>query len=350
MPQGLKVEIYLTPSHGEHRASKWKNQEKRKKIKNLYVLCVSVARKPETCNLQPATLNLQLSRVFHGGSSEVGCCLSRVRCLLFLAFWILAGAARAAGADADANPYRAIATHNAFGLTPPPETARPDAAPPPPDIVLNGIMSVFDRNFALFKLRAAGEKSRLLAEGQSDGEIELLSVDGKAGTIRIKNQGIVQTVALAKPPAPVSALSGAPATTPSIAGAAPASAANNGAVPVENISPPQSENIPAQGAPIFLGGRVVAGADNPGSSGNNAPSAGNSGPQNSGGSNPAANPPDPWWIIGSRNMEASRIATAALVESGQADPYPLTPFTPPGTPAALIGSGQLYFVQTVMAK
>ena len=55
-------------------------------------------------------------------------------------------------------------------------------------------------------------------------------------------------------------------------------------------------------------------------------------------------------MIGSKNIEASRIATAALVESGQADPYPLTPYTPPGTPAALIGPGQLYFVPSAMAQ
>ena len=90
----------------------------------------------------------------------------------------------------------------------------------------------------------------------------------------------------------------------------------------------------------------MVGAGN--ASGNSPPAVGASGSQNFGGSDAAPKPePEPWWVIGSRNVEASRVATAALVESGQADPYPLTPFTPPGTPASLIGAGQLYFVPSV---
>jgi len=266
---------------------------------------------------------------------------------LALAFsvWVFTGAARAAGSDADTNPYHAIVTHNVFGLTPPPRgTAELDIAPPPPEIVLNGIMDVFDRNFALFKIHAGGGKTYLLAEGQSDGEVELLAVNANAGTIRIKNHGVVQTVALAKPPAPASA----PPNAPSPAGVAPATVANNSQAPAANISLPQTGNVPDEGSQMFQGGSVVAGAVNPGSA--NPLSAGNSGAQDSGSSDLAAKPPEPWWMIGSKNIEASRIATAALVESGQADPYPLTPYTQPGTPAALIGPGQLYFVPSAMAN
>ena len=243
---------------------------------------------------------------------------------LALAFsvWVFTGAARAAESDADArpveevavsatafsgeflhgaSPYSAIVRHNVFGLTPPPRgTAELDVAPPPPDIILNGIMDVFDRNFALFKVHGGGEKFYLLAEGQSNGEIELLSVDAKAGTIRIKNHGVVQIVALAKPPAPA----GAPLNAPSPAGIASVTVANNGQAPALNISLPQIENGLVQGSQMIQGGYVVAGAGNPGSNVNHQPSDGNSSPQNSGGSNPTAKPPEPWWMIGSKNIRS----------------------------------------------
>lgn len=50
-----------------------------------------------------------------------------------------------------------------------------------------------------------------------------------------------------------------------------------------------------------------------------------------------------WWYRGSQQMEAARVATAAAVQRGELPAYPLTPLTPSGTPAVLIGSDQLYF-------
>ena len=125
---------------------------------------------------------------------------------LVLGALVFTGLARAAEPDAGANPYRAIVKHNTFGLVPPPSTVVFNAATSPPDITLNGIMVVFGRKYALFKLPASkGGKNYLLAEGQSDGEIELLAVDNRAGTITINNHGAVQTIVLCKPPALLSA-------------------------------------------------------------------------------------------------------------------------------------------------
>jgi hypothetical protein len=278
---------------------------------------------------------------------------------LALGVLIFTGAARASGAEpttrsaagpgAESNPYCVIFQRSLFGLVPPPPAAEISATDSPPDIVLNGIMTVFDRKYALFKLPADKGKSYLLGEGQSDGEIKLLSVDDRAGVIKINNHGIVQTIALAKPPAPsrapvVAAPLRAVGSAPE-AGIVPMAAAggNPRQIPVAGVSLPTTENSPPTAATsIVPAGYATMGSGNSGnfqggSSGGSPPSAGGSN------STPTA-VPEPWWAVASRNMEAARIATADLVNSGQAEPFPLTPFTPPGTPANLIGDGQLYFV------
>jgi hypothetical protein len=114
---------------------------------------------------------------------------------------------------------------------------------------------------------------------------------------------------------------------------------------------PTTENSPAPAAaPVVPAEYAIAGLGNSGnsqsgSSGSNPSSAGASGSQSSGvSSSTSGAAPEPWWAVASRNVEAARIATASLVSSGQAEPFPLTPYTPPGTPANLIGDGQLYFV------
>ncbi len=265
---------------------------------------------------------------------------------LALGVLIFTGAARASGPGAESNPYGVIFQRSVFGLVPPPPAAEISATDSPPEIVLNGIMVVFGHKYALFKSPADKGKNYLLGEGQSDGQIKLLSVDDRAGVIKINNHGIVQTIALAKPPAPSSTPTAAP-------GAAPMSAAGNNPrlVSAAGNPLPTTENSPVPAAaPVVPAEYAIAGVGNSGnsqsgSSGSNPSSAGVSGSQSSGGSSSTSGAaPEPWWAVASRNVEAARIATASLVSSGQAEPFPLTPFTPPGTPANLIGGGQLYFV------
>jgi hypothetical protein len=260
---------------------------------------------------------------------------------------IFTGAARATGMGAESNPYGVIFQHSVFGLVPPQPPAAVNTATAPPDIIVNGVMNIFGRKYALFKSQTNKGKSYLLGEGQSNGEIELLSVDERAGEIKISNHGIIQTIALAKPPAP----SGAPISA--APGVAPASAADNDTRQVLAeavlLSSTENNNPAPAAAPVAPAGYAVMGAGHSGdsqggSSGSQPPSSDASGPQSSGGSSSTPRPePDPWWVIGSKSMEAARIATANMVNSGQAEPWPLTPFTPPGTPANLIGSDRLYF-------
>jgi hypothetical protein len=290
-------------------------------------------------------------------------------------------AAQATEADSQSNPYRAIVERNVFKLVPLPKPDETNAKTPPPEIVLNGIMTAFGEKIALFKARAGKEKNYTLAEGQRDGEMELLSVDAKAGTIKIENHGVIQTVALSKPPPLLTALvSAAPVTT-----AVAAADKNSQSISTGIFSLPENgfQNPAAAAAPQTVVA-VVNGNFQTGSSANNAPPGNsNAGSENSGnssglnsdpvngnfqtgssinnalsgnnnagsedsgnssGSNSDARPSEPWQVVAARNLEAARSATADLVSGGEDEPFPLTPLTPPGTPAYLIGNGQLYFV------
>ncbi len=49
-----------------------------------------------------------------------------------------------------------------------------------------------------------------------------------------------------------------------------------------------------------------------------------------------------WWLQDAKDIEQTRIATAQSVLAGETAPQPLTPLTPPGTPAGLIGVDSVY--------
>ncbi len=83
-----------------------------------------------------------------------------------------------------------------------PMSAAPAAQGPPPEIKLNGLTTILGDKRALFKVRndSGPVESYFLAEGQSAGAIKLLSVDIRAGKIKVNNHGVVQTVSLCDPP------------------------------------------------------------------------------------------------------------------------------------------------------
>ena len=106
---------------------------------------------------------------------------------------------------ASSNPFQGIIDRNVFGLKPPPGPPDPDAnKPPPPKITPTGITTLLGKR-ALFKVqmpakppKPAGEESFMLGEGQREGEIEVLEIDEKAGTIKFNNYGTVVTLSLDK--------------------------------------------------------------------------------------------------------------------------------------------------------
>ena len=56
-----------------------------------------------------------------------------------------------------------------------------------------------------------------------------------------------------------------------------------------------------------------------------------------------------WWVKEAQRIEQARQATAQQVMDGTAQPFPMTPFTPPGTPAQLVGPNKMYFYYDPLA-
>jgi hypothetical protein len=83
------------------------------------------------------------------------------------------------------NLYKAIPDRNVFKLTEPPQV-QPPSNPPPvlPKITLTGITTILGRKLAVLRVQLpplggqpAKEESYMLAEGQRDGNIEVLQID-----------------------------------------------------------------------------------------------------------------------------------------------------------------------------
>ena len=103
--------------------------------------------------------------------------------------------------DGSQNPYQGITDRNVFALRPP-----PPPPPPPPiqqlpvKITLNGIITIGGKR-ALLKAQIpahppepAKEEFYILRENQSEGDIEVVAIDDKAGTVKVKNHGTPQTL------------------------------------------------------------------------------------------------------------------------------------------------------------
>lgn len=95
-------------------------------------------------------------------------------------------------------PYQDIVTRNVFALKPPPAPAPPEETKPPPSkIILTGIWTV-NGKLALMKTAAEAAKPGHAAQperyynlhiGERDGDIEVVSIDEKAGSVTVLNAG-----------------------------------------------------------------------------------------------------------------------------------------------------------------
>ncbi len=141
------------------------------------------------------------------------------------------------------SPYQAIVERNVFGLKPPPPPPDPELnKPPPPKILLQGFTTILGTKRALFKMQVPpkpgeqpkGEQSFILAEGQRDGDIEVLEIDEKAGKVKVNNFGTVMDLDFESNGIKTAAAS-APGGAPKPAGFVP--------------GPPQNPFAPAGGAP-----------------------------------------------------------------------------------------------------
>jgi hypothetical protein len=122
--------------------------------------------------------------------------------------------------DSTTKDYQAISNRNVFGLKPAPKVDPPAPVPAPlPKLILTGITTILGNKLVLMKALpptnapgpAAKEESLILTEGQRQGNVEVLSIDEKAGSVRVNNSGTVVTLTFEKdgaklpstPPPPV---------------------------------------------------------------------------------------------------------------------------------------------------
>jgi len=270
-----------------------------------------------------------------------------------LAFCLASLAIQAANPIGQDNPYTVIAGHNPFGLNPPPPAVEETAKTPPPLIILNGLAIMSGDKRALFKTWGpGGGKSYFLAEGEQRDGIEVLSVNIKASTVTVNNHGVVQTISICPTPAlpatVIAAPNGAARLKPggNNPGEAPAA---NFSVTANETQPSANGQISQSGIALGTGGSRDGGSQSGGSSNDNAaasdPADGSSGSMISDYTVQGYH----WWTKEAQGIEQARGATAQQVMNGSIPPYPLTPFTPPGTPAQLIGPNRLYFSFDPMA-
>lgn len=101
---------------------------------------------------------------------------------------------------AQTNPFEPILTRNVFGLVPvPPLAKQPD--PPLPKITLTGITTVTGVARALLKMPPvpgtagpAGERFFNLRLGERDGDLEVLEINEKSGTVVVAYTGRMLTL------------------------------------------------------------------------------------------------------------------------------------------------------------
>jgi hypothetical protein len=127
--------------------------------------------------------------------------------LIFAVTLLLAAAARAQDATAPDKPYASIVTRNMFGLVPIPvvdPNANQPPADPPPKITPNGIMTIFGKLQALFKVAnktkpGQPDDSYVLCEGERQDDIEVVKINQPDGLITFNNHGIIQELPLVAP-------------------------------------------------------------------------------------------------------------------------------------------------------
>jgi hypothetical protein len=113
-------------------------------------------------------------------------------CLLILSVSIKAHAA-----SSDSSPYQTIVERNVFGLKPPAQPQEEPAPPPPPSkVTLTGITTMLGNKRALLSVAIQGKppENYILTEGQREGDVEVTQIDEKSGLVKIRNQGVEQTL------------------------------------------------------------------------------------------------------------------------------------------------------------
>jgi hypothetical protein len=160
---------------------------------------------------------------------------------------LLSAAAKAVTSEGTPNqPYSAIVERNVFNLHAPPPPLNPAdliKKQPPPKITLTGITTILGKKNTFLTTPptkpGSPPDSVMLAEGQAQNDIEVKSIDEKAGVVQVVNHGEPQTLDFEH--------DGAKVTGPPPGQAPPAASFPPPALPQASPVPipqPQNNNIP----------------------------------------------------------------------------------------------------------
>jgi hypothetical protein len=227
--------------------------------------------------------------------------------------YCLAGVFVGANANAvpEASTYQQIPERNVFGLKAAQVVQPPVTAPTLPKIIPQGVTTILGNRLAIFKAQYAAkapdpakEVSMMLAEGQSEGGIEVLQIDTGTGSIKFNNNGTVMLLTLSKDGAKLPATPVAATPTPGV-NAVPAPVQAGIPQPPNGILHPTNT-----GLKTIPGRRVAVPATAHG--------------QGVQATNPAALSPEEQAVL----LEVERERTKTQVQNGTLPPLPPTPLTP----------------------
>ena len=243
------------------------------------------------------------------------------------------GSARALVSDAPENPYLGITNRNVFGLR------QPIKAPPIdpqlaalPRIKLTGITTILGKKQALLLVEVparpqspARDDSCILTEGQSDGEIEMIAIDDKEGTVKVKNHCTLQTLDFVNNGVKLPA------------GSAPPPPGVLGGVPPPGMTVPAMRQIPQLPQRAYadnestqpaitpqVSSQMMSGAINSGSVNS---TAGTMGLSFGGGQNGNTTTPPNFGLTGDEQSVLIEAQRAKLMESGDAESAAMLPAT-----------------------
>ena len=229
---------------------------------------------------------------------------------------------------------------------------------PPDAVILNGVIEIFGNKRAFFQKPGPNPSSAQtfsLAEGESADGIHLLSVSFTQESVMINNHGHVQNIHICAAPVLLAAARmrnmGNPApqtkskaTIPAQSGAGADSSTDNPGANGDVVFNADSSGFRGGGMAVNPNEKNP-GSSNPSSSpvaGNDNPASGSPASGNGSNSNPTDNQQYVWWYAEAQKIEKTRLETASRVMAGEWPPEPLTPLTPPGTPAQLIGADSVF--------
>ncbi|HEV2391770.1 MAG TPA: hypothetical protein VG146_05330 [Verrucomicrobiae bacterium] len=142
---------------------------------------------------------------------------------------ILVGNAGAVARNPSPDRYASIPERNAFGLKSPPQINVTSAPPQLPKLILTGITTILGNKRALMLEAPPAnkpadrpkEESLILTEGQRQGDVEVLQIDEKAGSVMVNHSGQIMTLTFEKDglklpntPMPMPMRPGAPGMVP----------------------------------------------------------------------------------------------------------------------------------------